>query len=176
MIRNKNKGIPTEYKGITFRSRFEARVAYWLDDEKIKWEYEPKSFILKTGVMLWPDFYLPELKTWLEVKGNETASNRTNLSNFAKEFKTEVVLIEPSGGKWFSGTDKSISASAQNLYLGGCKKCGKGFFCGSEGLYHCRSCGFYDGDHDLAAISREIIPVINSSVKTQSQEGTFYDA
>lgn len=35
------KPIPTDYGGVTFRSRLEARWAAWFDRWKIEWEYEP---------------------------------------------------------------------------------------------------------------------------------------
>ena len=37
--------VETIYKGVTFRSKLEARWAYHLDQDGIKWEYEPTSFV-----------------------------------------------------------------------------------------------------------------------------------
>lgn len=59
---------PTEYKGIKFRSRLEARVAVFFDTCGIKWEYEPEA-IDADGSEYNPDFYLPETNDWVEVKG-----------------------------------------------------------------------------------------------------------
>ncbi len=56
MIKTKKFAVPTVYNDIQFRSRFEARIAFWLDSLKIKWEYEGKAFVLKKGKLLWPDF------------------------------------------------------------------------------------------------------------------------
>ena len=54
---------------IVFRSRLEADWANTLDQLRIRWSYEPELFTLPNGAQYLPDFYLPELSTWLEVKG-----------------------------------------------------------------------------------------------------------
>lgn len=59
--------IPTQYKGIEFRSRTEARWAVFLDELGFKWEYEPEGYQLLSGWYL-PDFWLPEIDSFLEVK------------------------------------------------------------------------------------------------------------
>lgn len=60
--------LPTPYAGYTFRSRTEARWAVFLDHLDIKWDYEREGFEFN-GERYLPDFWLPELDTWLEVKG-----------------------------------------------------------------------------------------------------------
>ncbi len=53
------------------RSNWEVRVAEWLDNNCIKWIYESKECIFKlnNGRNYIIDFYLPELKKHIEVKG-----------------------------------------------------------------------------------------------------------
>lgn len=63
------KAIETRYAGCRFRSRLEARWAVFFDYLGISWRYEPEGFWLSNGVKYLPDFYLPELDTWVEVKG-----------------------------------------------------------------------------------------------------------
>jgi hypothetical protein len=63
------EAIPTEYAGVTFRSRLEARWAQTLDANSIRWAYEPETLTLPSGTVYIPDFWLPELGTWIEVKG-----------------------------------------------------------------------------------------------------------
>lgn len=59
----------TKYKGYRFRSRLEARWAVFFDAMGIKWEYEKEGFDLgKVGSYL-PDFWLPQIQAWAEVKG-----------------------------------------------------------------------------------------------------------
>lgn len=87
------KAIETHYAGCRFRSRLEARWAVFFDHLGIAWEYEPQGFELSPipasrikqmqqdqlrepepgdgdhlGGYL-PDFRLPRLKAWFEVKG-----------------------------------------------------------------------------------------------------------
>ena len=61
------KAIDTEYNGMLFRSRLEARWAVFFDAAKIKYEYEPEGFEYH-GYRYLPDFYLPETDTYAEVK------------------------------------------------------------------------------------------------------------
>lgn len=60
--------IPTTYKGITFRSRTEARWSIFFDHMGIEWEYEPEGLELQNGARYLPDFYLPRFRFWIEVK------------------------------------------------------------------------------------------------------------
>lgn len=64
------KPIQTNYKGYLFRSRLEARWALFFDEMGIKYEYEPEGFVLGDSTCYLPDFYLPECKTYVEVKGS----------------------------------------------------------------------------------------------------------
>jgi len=63
------KAIETIYNGYKFRSRLEARWAVFFDALGIKYEYEKEGYDL--GELGWylPDFWLPDLKMWVEVKG-----------------------------------------------------------------------------------------------------------
>lgn len=65
------KAIETHYKGYRFRSRLEARWAVFFDALQVKWEYEKEGFDLDEAGWYLPDFWLPELETWVEVKGKD---------------------------------------------------------------------------------------------------------
>jgi hypothetical protein len=62
--------IPTRYAGCHFRSRLEARWAVFFDTLGIRWEYEPEGYELSNGECYLPDFWLPAIEVWLEVKGD----------------------------------------------------------------------------------------------------------
>ncbi|MEH0417871.1 hypothetical protein [Streptomyces sp. B21-083] len=62
--------IPTAYGDVTLRSRLEAKWATFLDSHRIVWQYEPETITLPSGTVYVPDFWLPELGTWIEVKGD----------------------------------------------------------------------------------------------------------
>jgi hypothetical protein len=63
------EAVPTAYAGITFRSHLEAKWATLLDSWGIAWQYEPETITLPSGTAYIPDFLLPDLGTWIEVKG-----------------------------------------------------------------------------------------------------------
>lgn len=63
------EALPTWYADTVFRSALEANWAATLDSLGIAWEYEPRRFDLPSGATYLPDFHLPELGTWIEVKG-----------------------------------------------------------------------------------------------------------
>ena len=65
------KAIETIYNGYRFRSRLEARWAVLFDDLGFEYDYEKEGYDL--GELGWylPDFYLPESKVYVEVKGNK---------------------------------------------------------------------------------------------------------
>ena len=65
------KAIDTKYNGYKFRSRLEARWAVFFDEMGIKYEYESEGFELSDGTRYLPDFYLPELKCYVEIKHSE---------------------------------------------------------------------------------------------------------
>lgn len=62
------KAIETHYKGYRFRSRLEARWAVFFDTLGITWEYEKEGFRLGQAGRYLPDFWLPQVSMWTEVK------------------------------------------------------------------------------------------------------------
>jgi hypothetical protein len=68
------EAIETSYAGCRFRSRLEARWAVFFDHLDLRWDYEPQGYLVgEAGRPYLPDFWLPDLETWAEVKG-ETAA------------------------------------------------------------------------------------------------------
>lgn len=65
------KAIETKYKGYRFRSRLEARWAVFLNHLGIPFSYESEGFDLGNAGRYLPDFWLPGIKAWLEIKGCE---------------------------------------------------------------------------------------------------------
>lgn len=60
--------IETPYKGILFRSRLEAKWAVFMDELNVIWEYEIDGFENDNGKRYLPDFYLPRLNCFVEIK------------------------------------------------------------------------------------------------------------
>lgn len=65
------KAIETAYKGYRFRSRLEARYAVMFDALGFEWQYEPEGFDLGEMGYYLPDFFLPKLNVWIEIKGGK---------------------------------------------------------------------------------------------------------
>ena len=63
--------LPVRYRGYWFRSRLEGRWAVFLDEMGIEFQYEPLGFQLPNGVCYLPDFYLPKVRCYAEVKPQE---------------------------------------------------------------------------------------------------------
>lgn len=65
---NDIKAIETEYDGHRFRSRLEARWAVFFNAVGLTYEYEIEGFEMD-GTRYLPDFYIPNLNRWFEIKG-----------------------------------------------------------------------------------------------------------
>lgn len=63
------KSIETNYNGFRFRSRTEARWAVFFNQLPLKYIYERDGVVLNGSPYL-PDFWLPEIGFWLEVKSD----------------------------------------------------------------------------------------------------------
>lgn len=86
------KAIQTKYRGYHFRSRLEARWAVFFDAAHMKWEYEPEGFSVD-GVPYLPDFYLPDLDCYFEVKGTYNY-NTDLLKKFAVLSGKPLIIAE----------------------------------------------------------------------------------
>ena len=101
------KAIETRYKGYRFRSRLEARWAVFFDALGIAWEYEKEGYDFgKVGRYL-PDFWLPSLDCWIEIKGQlPTESERALCTELAEGSGRLVHLFWGQvGPDSFWGTD-----------------------------------------------------------------------
>lgn len=94
------KSLPSYWKGTVFRSRIEARWAVFFDVIKLRWEYEPEGFVLDDGTWYLPDFWLPEMKRWVEVKPEigATDSERAKIEGLVKGSGYGCLLL--SGSPW----------------------------------------------------------------------------
>jgi hypothetical protein len=79
------KPIETYYNGYRFRSRLEARWAVLFDTLGIPYQYEPQGFQLSDGTYYLPDFYLPTLDVWVEVKGVMTDADMHKIEQFRND-------------------------------------------------------------------------------------------
>lgn len=88
------KAIETIYKGYKFRSRLEARWAVFFDALEVKWEYEPEGYELGSDGRYLPDFWLPDDRIWVEVKGVEPDQSYIDkLGRFSDGIACAILLV-----------------------------------------------------------------------------------
>jgi hypothetical protein len=125
------KAIETRYAGCRFRSRLEARWAVFFDNLGVPWQYEPEGFDLKgklddallehkwiEGGYYLPDFYLPTLDTWYEVKGSKPTRREYELAWLLEESTQQRVVmawgdIPRNPDPW--GRDQSSAANLRGV-------------------------------------------------------------
>lgn len=89
------KAIETVYNGYRFRSRLEARWAVFFDTLGIKYEYEPEGFEFDDGTRYLPDFWLPGIGVYVEIKPPDIPEEVNQLMD---KFRWQVGAIVLCGG------------------------------------------------------------------------------
>lgn len=142
---------PTVYRGTRFASTLEADWAATFESLNWYWEYEPVAVTVGDGVTYRPDFWLPTLRTWCEVKGphNERLEKTALLEQATRSAqipedeweltKTLVVILRPAGpGEtmvWENVSPKS------NIVIVHCPECTELGWMDMEGIWRCpRGC------------------------------------
>lgn len=87
------EAIQTSYKGYRFRSRLEARWAVFFDKPNVKWEYEKEGYELSGGHRYLPDFWLPEMDCFFEVKGGQPTDQERLLALLLSSESKKLVAI-----------------------------------------------------------------------------------
>jgi len=149
------------YSGVRMDSRLETRWAAFLDANGIVWEHHPDCYVLGS-THYEPDFWLPQIRTILEVKGAFTgARDFKPLTYSLQAARNDVLMVygEAPAGVVFSlihptplevaYPGASGKASGQRidggLFMGRCVECGCVQFVESCMAWDCRVCGHYDG-------------------------------
>jgi hypothetical protein len=87
--------LPTKYNGFQFRSRTEAKWAVFFDEFGVKYNYEDSDFVLKSGARYLPDFFVPKLHAFFEVKGGLfTEEEKRKCFELCEMTKTNVVMLD----------------------------------------------------------------------------------
>lgn len=85
------------YKGIRMDSRWEVRVAEYLDSNNYNWRYSFERYLLSTGQYLYPDFFIYDnvgnLLKIIEVKGYFRERNKIKFELFLLEYPDLIVEL-----------------------------------------------------------------------------------
>lgn len=124
------RAITTAYKNHRFRSRTEARWAVFFDVLGLRWTYEEQGFTLLDGTNYLPDFWLPDLELWAEIKGADPDQEEAKRAYLLAEQSEHNVVILCSGpqdprykhpgdpGHWLfrPGARKALNATPAQLF------------------------------------------------------------
>lgn len=136
------QAIQTRYKGHYFRSRIEARWAVFYDSLSIEWMYEPEGYVVR-GVPYLPDFYIPHLDCFIEIKGAEPTDEEKDKARWLCEVTKKSVYIffgamDSSHGDsaieymiWTGDDGKQFPVEDTGKAWAKCPKCG------DSGITHC---------------------------------------
>ena len=115
------KPIETDYKEYRFRSRLEARWAVFFDSYGIQHDNELDSFELSNGQWYLPEFYLPELNVYVDVKPNKNfqLGDLKKIEEFALIDGNNLLLIigKPASEYMVLFNNKKCSVSLLDEYI-----------------------------------------------------------
>jgi hypothetical protein len=158
------KAIETVYNGYRFRSRLEARWAVFFDALGLAYRYEDQGYDIG-GKWYLPDFWIPALRGWVEIKGQAPTKAEGDLAyelaqgGFLSNLGGQSVYIlfgsiqpppyEEHGGYVYawSETDSSAGLSWDNYqWWCQCPQCGA-IGLTYEGRVSRLACGCVQDDH-----------------------------
>lgn len=87
------KAIETIYNDYKFRSRTEARWAVFFDTLGIEYNYELEGFDLGQAGWYLPDFWLPQLHWWIEIKGQPANHRELAMAETLSKMSGQWVII-----------------------------------------------------------------------------------
>jgi len=134
---------PMVYRGVQMRSQLEGRWAAVLDAAGIAWEYEPGVLDVGRAGLYLPDFWLPRLKTWIEVKGPHMERVEKTRALARSLGKDGLVLLATAVGSAYRVPPAGRAPQAE-VEVGKCD-CGVTALgipgSGQQGRILCRACG-----------------------------------
>ena len=145
-----HKAIETRHAGYLFRSRLEARFSVFFTRAGVDCRYEPEGYELPGGMRYLPDYYLPGLDCWIEVKPNtrRVEAGGLKLEAFAggidpgQRFYVLVDEPSPTGEVYRPAATGKLKKSSQRwTECGGCGRVDLLPTCDPPGVTECRECG-----------------------------------
>lgn len=159
------KAIPTVYNGVSFRSKLEAHWARFFDSIGINWTYEIEGYKFSGDIAYLPDFWLPDCKTFFEVKGPLSEKDLTKMRKLAEAVAPRGIMVAVGsvvipdslglvypipffcGDEWCVEDGKGIICDRDYVDIAVCNKCKTPYIVYLWQGWDCRNCGFYDGNN-----------------------------
>jgi len=159
------KAIPTNYRGILFRSKLEAEWAKYFDSIDLKWVYEVEGYQISDDIYYLPDFWLPDCKTFFEVKGIIDEQDLNKIKNLARAVAPKGIMVAigrtqvPDSlglvtpipflwdDEWACENGADIIDDRDCVDIAICQQCDKPYIIYLCQGWSCRNCGYYDGDN-----------------------------
>lgn len=113
------QAIETRWNGWRFRSRLEARWAVYFADLGLEFQYEVISYQMGEVLYL-PDFWLPQVGLWAEVKPHEfDAEELTKVDRLVRGTDDgAILLIGPPDFKTYATINKATHCGQSELIWG----------------------------------------------------------
>ena len=116
--------LPTIYKDTRFASRTEARWAILFDELGLEWGYEIGKYSTGYGSYT-PDFALPDLDVWWEVKGAEPVRGAVLAARGLAMKDRHAVVLSWGAPSTFKRLRITNGSQEYPAYLVRCKNCKK---------------------------------------------------
>lgn len=91
--RKQSWSVQNTYRGITYRSLWETYVAKLLLYAGLEFQFEPRRFYLTPKLSYLPDFYIPELSAYIEVKGWLREKDKVRMSLFKTKVTGRLIYM-----------------------------------------------------------------------------------
>lgn len=131
------RAIETVYKGYRFRSRTEARWAVAFDSLGWRWKYEVEGYrVCQDKAWYLPDFYLPDLKCHIEIKGTDaTEEEMSKMFGFGGAKPLLLITGSPWPDEYRADwIDEYVAGPDDHSSFGVCLVCNREMIIRSDGL------------------------------------------
>lgn len=163
------KIIETVYCGYRFRSRLEARWAVYFNALGLRWEYEKEGYEFDDGTRYLPDFWLPDVKMWAEVKPEPFAPEEMRkVCLLVKETGFSCLLLD---GIPLPRCYAAVSMQGEHFEIGTGNGWGNDYVISMYCNYPRREGRFYgcpgeleDNDFDPSGIFADVPPAVNAAL------------
>ncbi len=164
-MNKKIKSIPTTYKGILFRSKLEASWAKFFDSIDMNWTSEPEGYEFPDGTRYLPDFWLPDCKTFFEVKGPLNEKDMIKMRKLAEGSVNQGIMVAiggslipdalgliypipyKCGNEWEMEDSQGIICDRDYVDIAICGRCKKPYIIWLHQDWSCRNC-YYGGGNN----------------------------